>query len=131
MTIDIEAIATEIALMHRRADSAHLSEGESLPEMPVSWLTGVSDCDQDVRVVRPDWKALDDKEREDALYEIECRVIALYTSLDENHRLPRYRADQYGSVYERAGSAYVFCGKLNGRSLAEFIADTDQKNYTL
>lgn len=40
---------------------------------------------------------------------------------------PEYRDDQYGSVYQlqklETGDVYVFIGKLNGRSLDEFLDD--------
>jgi hypothetical protein len=74
-TIDTESVATEIARMHREADTAEGDPGEG---GPIAWRTGLSDVDQDVRYVRPDWVAGSDTEREAALSEIESRVVDLY-----------------------------------------------------
>lgn len=40
----------------------------------------------------------------------------------------RYRFDQYDSVYEydEKAHAYIFCGKLNGRTETEFIRDYEE-----
>lgn len=39
--------------------------------------------------------------------------------------MEQYRFDQYGSVfvYDNQAEAYVFAGKLNGRTESEFISD--------
>jgi hypothetical protein len=39
--------------------------------------------------------------------------------------MTRYRTDQYGSVYEYSAEhdAYLFIGKLNGRTVGEFFSD--------
>lgn len=37
----------------------------------------------------------------------------------------QYRVDETNGVFELRGDAYFFIGKLNGRTLAEFLADQD------
>lgn len=44
--------------------------------------------------------------------------ISMYPALED-----LYITDQYGSVYERKGDHNEFIGKLNGRSLKQFIQD--------
>jgi|GEM_PF-4497794 len=46
--------------------------------------------------------------------------VAMYPSIDD-----LYTTDACGSVYERKADANYFIGKLNGRSLKQFIADKD------
>jgi hypothetical protein len=41
--------------------------------------------------------------------------------------MEQYRTDQYDSVYELENGSYYFIGKLNGRTLAEFIADQEDQ----
>jgi hypothetical protein len=47
---------------------------------------------------------------------------------NHKHTAHSYRTDQYGSVYEYSAEhdAYLFIGKLNGRTLAQFLADRDE-----
>jgi hypothetical protein len=41
----------------------------------------------------------------------------------------KYRTDQYGSVFEYCPekNCYLFAGKLNGRTLEQFIRDIEQQ----
>jgi hypothetical protein len=42
--------------------------------------------------------------------------------------MEKYRFDQYGSVYKLNGDHYIFIGKLNGRTEAEFISEYEQRD---
>lgn len=46
--------------------------------------------------------------------------------------MEKFRFDQYGSVYEydKDLKAYVFVGKLNGRTQKEFISDLKELRQT-
>ncbi|EMQ19252.1 hypothetical protein [Vibrio cholerae] len=48
--------------------------------------------------------------------------VEMYPAIDD-----LYLTDQYGSVYERGGRENVFIGKLNGRTLKQFLADKEQR----
>ncbi|WP_319477016.1 hypothetical protein [Marispirochaeta aestuarii] len=41
--------------------------------------------------------------------------------------MEKYRTDQYGSVFEYCPekNCYLFAGKLNGRTLAQFVRDIE------
>ena len=53
--------------------------------------------------------------------------ICTFTNMADVEMYPAaddlYVADQYGSVYERAEDANIFIGKLNGRTLKQFVAE--------
>ncbi|EOW9469110.1 hypothetical protein ACOCGZ_003066 [Vibrio cholerae] len=44
--------------------------------------------------------------------------VEMYPAIDD-----LYLTDQYGSVYERGDRENIFIGKLNGRTLKQFLAD--------
>jgi hypothetical protein len=52
--------------------------------------------------------------------------IIAFTNKDSAEMFPAlddlYMTDQYGSVYERGSDVNMFIGKLNGRTLKQFIA---------
>lgn len=48
--------------------------------------------------------------------------VEMYPAIDD-----LYLADQYGSVYERGRKENVFIGKLNGRTLKQFLADKEER----
>lgn len=45
--------------------------------------------------------------------------------------MEQYRFDEYGSVYEYSAKnhAYLFIGKLNGRTREQFLADYEREQY--
>lgn len=46
--------------------------------------------------------------------------VEMYPAIDD-----LYIADQYGSVYEKCATENIFIGKLNGRSLKQFIKEKE------
>ncbi len=44
--------------------------------------------------------------------------VEMFPSVDD-----LYTTDQYGSVYQRGSECNMFVGKLNGRTLSQFVSD--------
>ena len=64
-----------------------------------------------------------------ALAELVTKIDFTQNDVEQAHQFfnpkpcDKFRADQYGTVYERDGNSFYSIGKLNGLTLSEFLQE--------